>query len=60
MNHVQVFETHEITTEDGYILNLFRIPHPNPRGVVVLLHPVTVDGTIYVGQSNESFGKQCR
>lgn len=56
MNHVEVYETHLVTSEDGYINTVFRIPHPNPRGVIALMHPVTVDATIYLGQSNESFG----
>ncbi|CAH0554394.1 unnamed protein product [Brassicogethes aeneus] len=47
-------ENHTVTTKDGYILTLFRIIRRNPRGVVILQHPVTCDGVVWVAQSNES------
>ncbi|KAJ8958618.1 hypothetical protein NQ318_016340, partial [Aromia moschata] len=54
--HAKVYENHTVTTEDGYILQMFRIPKENPKGVVILQHPVITDASIYVIQSNESLG----
>lgn len=50
-------ETHKITTKDGYLLTMFRIPRENPKGVILLQHPLTVNSRIYMTQSNNSLGK---
>ncbi|XP_044259499.1 lipase member K-like isoform X1 [Tribolium madens] len=52
--HIGFSETYNVTTEDGYILTLFRIPRQRPKGVAILQHPVTTDSIVWVGQSNES------
>ncbi|KAJ3640679.1 hypothetical protein Zmor_027225 [Zophobas morio] len=52
--HVGVHETHEVQTDDGYFLTLFRIPRQNPRGVIFFQHPLTTDARVWVGQYNES------
>ncbi|XP_068908054.1 lipase member K-like [Tenebrio molitor] len=52
--HIGHSETYSVTTEDGYILTIFRIPKKNPKGVIILQHPVTTDSIVWVGQSNES------
>lgn len=54
--HTNYYENHTVTTEDGYVLHLFRIPHANRKGVIVLLHPATVDSFVWVGQGNTSAG----
>jgi hypothetical protein len=49
-------EAYKITTEDGYILTMFRIPRENPKGAILLQHPVTVNSRIYMSQGNNSLG----
>lgn len=51
-------ENHTITTEDGYILTLHRIPKKNPRGVVVLQHPALTSCTMWIDKGNFSLGFQ--
>jgi hypothetical protein len=46
-----------MTTEDGYILTMFRIPRENPKGAILLQHPVSVNSRIYMSQGNNSLGK---
>ncbi|XP_063923392.1 lipase 1-like [Zophobas morio] len=46
-------ETHTVTTEDGYILTIFRINRNNPRGVILLQHSLTVDSRVWIGQGKE-------
>ncbi|XP_063702654.1 gastric triacylglycerol lipase-like [Culicoides brevitarsis] len=42
-------ETHHITTQDGYILTLHRIPSTNfSSSPVLLVHPMTTSGIIWV------------
>ncbi|XP_044254152.1 lipase member J-like [Tribolium madens] len=53
-HHVGVFEHHKVTTEDGYILGLFRIPRINPKGVILLQHGFVQDATCWVSQYNKS------
>ncbi|RZC32261.1 lipase member K-like, partial [Asbolus verrucosus] len=52
--HIGSFEAHEVITEDGYILGLFRIPRINPKGVILLQHPVTVDSKIWLSEYKNS------
>ena len=52
--HVGVHETHEVQTEDGYLLTLFRIPRQNPKGVILFQHPLVTDARIWISQYNES------
>ncbi|CAH0550444.1 unnamed protein product [Brassicogethes aeneus] len=47
------YENYTVTTEDGYILTLFRILQNNPKGVVMLQHPVTSDGVVWVQDSKK-------
>lgn len=49
-------ESHEVTTEDGYILTLHRIPNPN-KPVVFLQHGL-MDGsyTFVFNFANQSLG----
>ncbi|XP_063923511.1 lipase 1-like [Zophobas morio] len=47
-------ETHHVTTKDGYILTMFRIPRKNYKGVILLEHSLAVDSRAWVGQGNES------
>jgi lysosomal acid lipase/cholesteryl ester hydrolase len=35
---------------------MFRIPRENPKGVILLQHPVTVDSRIFVSRGNNSLG----
>lgn len=62
--HGYPIETHEVTTEDGYILNLFRIPYgkegkPKLQGPPVLLqHGIAENSVIFVYIGNQSLGKQ--
>lgn len=57
MRHVGYYETYDVVTEDGYILKVFRLPRKNPKGTIILQHPITTDSIIFVSQSNESLGK---
>ncbi|CAH0550437.1 unnamed protein product [Brassicogethes aeneus] len=50
------YENYTVTTKDGYILTLFRIIRKNPKGVIMLQHPITGDGVIWVSQGNRSLG----
>ena len=52
--HVGVHETHEVQTDDGYLLTLFRIPRQNPKGVIFFQHGLYTDARIWVSQYNES------
>lgn len=56
-NHVGKYENHTVITDDGYILLIFRIPKENPKGVIFLAHPLSVDSFVWVGQGNTSVGK---
>jgi lysosomal acid lipase/cholesteryl ester hydrolase len=47
-------EIHKVTTDDGYILTLFRIPRTNPKGVILLHHSIATHSQIYLWQGNES------
>ncbi|RZC42363.1 Abhydro lipase domain containing protein, partial [Asbolus verrucosus] len=49
-----VVEIHHVTTEDGYILTLFRIPRSNPKGVILIHHSIATYSHIYVWQGNNS------
>lgn len=59
-SHFKNYEVHNVTTEDGYILGLFRIRvetnEDKKKGIVVLLHPILTDSTIWVSQGNTSLG----
>lgn len=55
-NHFERYENHTVSTEDGYILHIFRIPKENPKGVVILQHPLATDAIVWVAQNNESQG----
>ncbi|KAJ3640680.1 hypothetical protein Zmor_027226 [Zophobas morio] len=52
--HVGVHETHQVQTDDGYLLTLFRIPRQNPKGVIFFQHSLCTDARIWVSQYNES------
>ncbi|CAH1379416.1 unnamed protein product [Tenebrio molitor] len=52
--HTNSSETHQVQTEDGYILNLFRIRRENPRGVIFFQHGVIGDARCWVSQYNDS------
>ncbi|KAJ3640682.1 hypothetical protein Zmor_027228 [Zophobas morio] len=52
--HVGVHETHEVQTEDGYLLTLFRIPRQNPKGVIFFQHSLATDARTWISQYNES------
>lgn len=48
-------ETHKVITKDGFILNMYRIPHgkyrntrPGPRPVVLLQHGITLASNSFV------------
>ena len=48
-------ENHFVTTQDGFILNMQRIPHgwnktrsPSPKPVVFLQHGLTMDSTNWI------------
>lgn len=45
---------YEVTTDDGYILGVFRMPRKDPKGVILLQHPLTVDSKIWFVQENAS------
>ncbi|KYB27895.1 lipase member J [Tribolium castaneum] len=53
-HHVGLFEHHKVTTEDGYILGLFRIPQTSPKGVILLQHGFVQDARSWLSQYNES------
>lgn len=53
-----LYETFEVITEDGYILTIFHVPKKDAKGVVVLYPPASADAIVWIGQSNESFGKE--
>jgi hypothetical protein len=36
---------------------MFRIPRENPKGVILLQHPLTVNSRIYMSQGYNSLGK---
>lgn len=56
--HAGHYENHTVTTDDGYILKMFRIPPKNEsKGVIVIQHGLSTDSTCYVGQGNSSPGK---
>lgn len=50
------YDNHTVVTEDGFQLLIFRIPHKDPSGIAILLHPVTIDAVVWVGQDNTSLG----
>ncbi|CAH1379419.1 unnamed protein product [Tenebrio molitor] len=52
--HATSPETHQVQTQDGFILSLFRIPRENPRGVILFQHCYLCDARIWVTQHNES------
>ncbi|KAJ3621070.1 hypothetical protein MTP99_003244 [Tenebrio molitor] len=52
--HTNSSETHQVQTEDGYILNLFRIRRENPRGVIFFQHGLFTDARAWVSQYNDS------
>lgn len=57
-SHYDNYEFHNVTTDDGYILGLFRIPvTKNRKGVVLLIHPILTDATIWVSAGDGSLGK---
>jgi hypothetical protein len=35
---------------------MFRIPRKNPKGTILLQHPLSVNSRIYVSRRNESLG----
>lgn len=49
-------EIHDVTTEDGYILTLYRIPRQNPKGVILIHHSIATYSHIYMWQGNNSLG----
>jgi pimeloyl-ACP methyl ester carboxylesterase len=52
--HTNSSETHQVQTEDGYVLDLFRIHRKNPRGVILFQHSFLFDARIWVNQKNDS------
>ncbi|CAH1379420.1 unnamed protein product [Tenebrio molitor] len=52
--HTNSSETHQVQTEDGYVLDLFRIHRKNPRGVILFQHSFLFDARIWVNQNNDS------
>ena len=56
------FEEHEVTTGDGYIITLFRIPHNGSdvhrkRPVVFLQHGIAADGYTWMVAGGNSSGR---
>ncbi|XP_063923097.1 lipase 1-like [Zophobas morio] len=51
--HVQ---TYNITTEDGYILTMFRIPRTNPKGVILLQPPISAGSIAWLSDGANSLG----
>ncbi|KAK5643366.1 hypothetical protein RI129_007211 [Pyrocoelia pectoralis] len=55
-------EEHEVTTEDGYILTLFRIPFGKnasnqiPGRPILVMHGVLINSASYVNRGNKSLG----
>ncbi|CAH1370669.1 unnamed protein product, partial [Tenebrio molitor] len=49
-----VGEAHHVSTEDGYVLRLFRIPQQNPKEVILLQHGISQDAKAWVSQNNDS------
>jgi len=49
-------ETYKITTEDGYILDLFRLPNTTTDKVAFLLHPATGSAAQWVDKGDSSLG----
>ncbi|KAJ3659718.1 hypothetical protein Zmor_011392 [Zophobas morio] len=49
-----IVETHEVTSEDGYVLTMFRIPAPNPKGVILIHHSIATYSQVYFFQGNDS------
>ncbi|XP_063923589.1 lipase member J-like isoform X2 [Zophobas morio] len=47
-------ELHNVTTEDGYIITMFRIPNGNRKGVILLHHSIATHSHIYLWQGNNS------
>uniref|UniRef100_A0A6M2DPB7 Lipase n=1 Tax=Xenopsylla cheopis TaxID=163159 RepID=A0A6M2DPB7_XENCH len=41
-------ESHKVTTDDGYVLNVHRLPHPDRIGVVFLMHCMFCSSAEYV------------
>ncbi|RZC36685.1 Abhydro lipase domain containing protein, partial [Asbolus verrucosus] len=50
-------EIYDVTTQDGYILKLFRIPRINPKGVILIHHSIATYSRIYLWQGNNSLGE---
>jgi lysosomal acid lipase/cholesteryl ester hydrolase len=48
------FETHEVKTEDGYKLNLFRIPGKKGAPVVFLQHGITDSADCWIMNKEKS------
>lgn len=48
-------EKHQVTTEDGYILGLFRIPKEGGQPVF-MLHGVECSSSVFVSLGNRSLG----
>lgn len=58
------FESHTVTTKDGYILTLHRIPYgknylgPNKRQPVFILHGIALTSSIFVSIPKKSLGNK--
>ncbi|XP_050307841.1 lipase 1-like isoform X2 [Anthonomus grandis grandis] len=50
------YENHTVTTEDGYILTLFRATQKNPKGIIVMFHPIIQDSTTWFLGGSTSYG----
>ncbi|XP_063923412.1 lipase lipl-4-like [Zophobas morio] len=49
-------QTYNVTTKDGYILTMFRIPREKPRGVVLLQPPISAGAIAWLSDGLNSLG----
>lgn len=56
--HGYPIETYEATTDDGYILTIFRLPNDTAAAQTVYIqHGANTDSTVWVDIGNRSLGK---
>jgi pimeloyl-ACP methyl ester carboxylesterase len=62
-NNGYEFDTYEVTTPDGYILTLYRIPpgkddNRKKKQPVFMLHGIATDSSVWVDVGDRSLGKK--
>lgn len=58
--YTESLEIYKVTTEDGYIITMFRIRRHNPKGTILFQHPLTSNSRVYLAPGNDSLGEILR